>query len=104
MGQMRYRLHVHPVLRRPGRVLLPNWLAITLGRHIWSWRSLDPAELAHELTHVSQWERHGVFFAFRYLGASWQALRSGTHWYWGNEYEREARAAADATRLPGERS
>ena len=55
------------------RLLLPrNVAAITLGRRIWIARELPPAEmevlLRHELVHVRQMERHGVFvFLVRYL-------------------------------------
>jgi hypothetical protein len=28
-----HQLHVHPALRMLGRLLIRNWLAITLGRH-----------------------------------------------------------------------
>jgi Domain of unknown function (DUF4157) len=56
------------------RLLLPrNVAAITLGRRIWIARELPPAEmealLRHELVHVRQMERLGVFaFLLRYLG------------------------------------
>ena len=93
---MRYRVHVHPAFRRVGHVAFPNWLAITLGRHIWSWRQLAPAELAHELAHVEQWRRHGWRYPFRYWLSSIRAVRSGGDWYRDNEFELEARAAADA--------
>lgn len=55
-------------------MLLPrNVAAITLGRRIWIARELPPAELEmllrHELVHVRQMERLGVFvFVLRYLG------------------------------------
>ncbi|MGH2408572.1 MAG: hypothetical protein ACRDF7_10910 [Candidatus Limnocylindrales bacterium] len=89
-----HRLHVVPRLRRIGRVLLPEWLAITIGSHVWSWRSLDAAELEHELAHVRQWRAHGLGFIARYARASWAAARGGGHWYRDNAYEVEARAAA----------
>jgi hypothetical protein len=95
---MRYRQHVHPILRRPGKLLLRNWLAITLGGHIWSWRPLDAAELAHEVVHVEQWARHGWRYPLRYWWASVTAMRSRRSWYWDNEFERAARAAADKVR------
>ncbi len=91
----RYRLHVHPWLRGIGsRLLLPNWLAITLGREILTWRALAPAELAHELEHVRQWERYGAVFAARYLRASVRSRAAGTGWYRGNRFEVAARRAA----------
>ena len=98
LNRMRYRQHIHPSLRRPGKLLLRNWLAITLGRHIWSWRALDAAELAHELAHVEQWARHGWRYPFRYWWASVTALRARGSWYWDNEFELAARAAADEVR------
>ena len=91
------RFLVRPPLRRPGRVLLSNWLAITVGRTIVSWRPLDPAERAHELTHVRQWEAAGKLrYPIRYAAASLRAVRAGGHWYRDNRFEVEARAAADA--------
>ncbi len=92
----RYRLHVWPWLRRPGGLVLSGWLAITIGRDIWSWRPLDEAELAHELTHVRQWRHHGTRYALRYVAGSWRAWRAGGSWYRDNPFEVEARAAADA--------
>lgn len=93
MTQIKHRLHVVPWLRRPGRLLLPNWLAITLGRDILAWRDLSPTELRHELAHVGQWRRHGAAFAIRYLVASVSSLLAGSGWYRGNRYEVEARRA-----------
>jgi len=91
---------VLPWLRRAGHYLiLPNWLAITLGRWIFSWRELDEAELAHELTHVRQWHRYGLRFIPRYLRASWHAAwPDGGDSYRDNRFEIEARAASDAVR------
>lgn len=91
----RHRLHVIAWLRRPGGLLLANWLAITIGRDIFSWRQLDAVELAHELEHVRQWNRYGPVFAARYQRASFQSWRAGTGWYRGNRFEVAARAAAD---------
>jgi hypothetical protein len=93
--RIRHRLHIVPWLRRPGRLLLPNWLAITIGRDIFTWRDLSPAELRHELAHVEQWRRHGAGFAVRYLGASLNSLLAGGGWYQGNRFEVEARQAED---------
>lgn len=95
---MRYRLHVHPVLRAFGRMLITNWLAITLGRHIWAWRPLTDAELAHELAHVAQWARYGVSFPLVYALASLRARRAGKAWYESNQFEVEARRAAGRDR------
>ena len=87
---------MRPGLRAIGsRLLLPDWLAITIGTTIVSWRRLEPHELAHELEHVRQWRRHGSLgFVVRYLLASFDALRSGHDWYRDNAFEREARATA----------
>ncbi len=90
----RHRVHVWPWLRRSGSLVLPHWLAITIGRDIWSWRPLGPAELAHELTHVRQWREHGVLYVVRYAASSWAAWRHGGHWYRDNVFEVEARAGA----------
>ena len=88
-----------PVLRRPGGRLFADWLAITIGRDIWAWRALDPAELAHEVEHVRQWHEHGALFPVRYWLASARAVRSGGHWYRDNAFESAARAAAHAARV-----
>lgn len=94
-----HRLIVLPWLRRPGgRLLMRDWLAITIGRWIFCWRPLDEAELAHELAHVRQWQRHGVRFIARYLGASRAASRAGGERYRDNPFEIEARAAAESVR------
>jgi hypothetical protein len=93
-----YRLHVHPALRTLGRALMPNWLAISVGRHVWAWRPLTAPELAHELAHVAQWARHGLAFPFLYAFASLRARRAGKHWYEDNRFEVEARREADRRR------
>lgn len=86
-------LHIRPRLRGVGEALFPRWLAITFGHHVWAWRKLNPRELAHEVAHVHQWRRHTPWFPIRYLHASLRAWQAGQHWYWDNEFEREARAA-----------
>jgi hypothetical protein len=91
---MTHRLHVWPWTRTLGRRILPNWLAIALGRHVITWRRLDAAELAHELEHVRQWERHGWTFPLHYLAASARARSAGKHWYRDNRFEAAAREAA----------
>lgn len=90
-----HRVHVVPVLQRPAGRLFRDWLAITLGRHILAWRPLSESELAHEVTHVQQWARHGWSFPMAYAVASARAVMTGGHWYRDNAFEREARAAAD---------
>ena len=94
MTQVKHRVHVVPWLRRPGRLLLKDWLAITMGREIFSWRDLNQSELDHELTHVRQWRAHGATFPFVYFGASLRAAASGAGWYRGHRFEVEARHAA----------
>lgn len=92
-----HRLIVLSFLRRPAqRLILPNWLAITLGPLILAWRPLDAAELAHELAHVQQWQRHGLRFPWLYWRASQRAQAAGGDRYRDNVFEIEARSAADA--------
>jgi hypothetical protein len=97
---LRVRVLVRPALRPIGeRLLVRGWLAITLRRTIVSWRPLEPAELAHELVHVRQWERLGTAgFLVRYLAASLAAVRHGGDWYRDNALEREAREASAVAR------
>ena len=90
-----HRVHVMPWLRRPGSLMLRDWLAITVGRHILAWRDLDARELRHELEHVRQWRRNGPLFGITYLLASYRAWRGGGRWYRDNPYERAAREAED---------
>jgi len=91
-----HRLHVVPGLRGIGdRLLLPGWLAMTIGRNVWTWRPLTDAELAHELEHVRQWGRFGLRYVPRYARASWRAVRAGRHWYRDNAFEVAARGAAE---------
>ena len=89
-----HRVHVWPWLRLVGRLALADWLAITIGRHVFAWRPMTDAELAHELEHVRQWKRHGWLFPVAYLAASLRARRSGKRWYRDNRFEVEARDAA----------
>jgi len=90
-----YRIHVVPWLRAiGGRVLLANWLAITIGRDIWCWRDLDRLELAHELEHVRQWDRNGPTYVALYAWSSVAAVLAGRHWYRDNAFEVSARHAA----------
>lgn len=89
-----YRLRVMPWLRLIGRLVLREWLAMTIGSTILTWRPLNPSELAHELEHVRQWRRFGVLFPVIYLGASLASARRGDGWYRGNRFEVAARDAA----------
>ena len=94
----RHRLHVWPWLRRPGSLLLRDWLAITIGSRVFAWRRMSDEELEHELEHVRQWGRMGWRYPIAYLAASLQARRAGGRWYRDNRFEVEARAAASRTR------
>lgn len=58
----RHQLHIWPWTRRIGRLVLPNWLAVTVGRHVIAWRPLTRPEREHELEHVRQWVEHGWRF------------------------------------------
>lgn len=90
----RHRVVVWPWLRHLGRLVLPNWLAITIGRTVFAWRALSIDELEHELEHVRQWRRMGWRLPIAYLAAALGARRSGGLWYRDNRFEVEARAAA----------
>jgi hypothetical protein len=91
-----YRNVVIPGLKAPAqRLVLSNWLAITIGPFIFSWRKLDPVELAHEIQHVRQWRKHGLMYIPRYFAASRAAEEAGKDRYWDNSFEVEARAAAE---------
>jgi hypothetical protein len=94
----RHRVVIWPWLRLLGRLMLPDWLAITLGRTVFAWRALTDVELAHELEHVRQWERMGWRFPVIYLAESLRTRRAGRLWYRDNRFEVEARAAAAAGR------
>jgi hypothetical protein len=86
-----HRTHVWPWVKRPAqRVFFPTWLAITLGRDIFSWRQLDECELAHELCHVRQWKANGLRYVPRYLAASRAAKAAGKDSYRDNAFEAEA--------------
>lgn len=89
-----HRVHTWPWLRRLGRRVLPKWLAITIGHHIFAWRAMTAEELAHELVHVRQWGAHGWRFAIAYLAESIRARRAGKRWYHDNRFETEAREMA----------
>jgi hypothetical protein len=90
-GSADYKLIVWPFLKGPmQRMVLPNWLAITVGKRIYSWRKLDDAELAHEITHVRQWKRYGIAYPIRYWSASRSASKGGGDRYRDNRFEREA--------------
>ena len=90
-----HRVHVWPWLRRIGALALSDWLAITIGNRIFAWRPLTESELAHELTHVRQWSRHGVAFPLIYFAHSIRVRRAGKRWYHDNPFEMEARGVAE---------
>ena len=90
-----HRVFTLPWLRHMGRLVLPNWLAITIGRTVFAWRTLTDDELEHELEHVRQWARMGWRFPIAYLAASLIAKRAGGRWYRDNRFEVEARTAAE---------
>ncbi len=91
----RHRVVVLPWLRAIGPALIPDWLAITIGSTIFTWRTLSDTELEHELEHVRQWKRHGpVVFPIAYLAESLRARRAGKRWYNDNKFEEQARKAA----------
>ena len=94
-----YKCVVLPWLKPLGeRFIMPTWLAMTIGPLIFSWRVLDPVELAHELQHVRQWRREGLMYIPRYFAASDAAEKAGKDRYRDNEFEVEARAAEDKVR------
>jgi len=100
-----YKCIVLPWLKGIGqRFVLPEWLAITIGPLIFSWRPLDQVELAHELQHVKQWRKNGLMYVPRYFAASDTATKAGKDRYWDNSFEVEARDAAEIVRkqLAGE--
>jgi hypothetical protein len=76
-------------------MLIPDWLAITIGGTIYAWRELSDGELEHELEHVRQWRRIGFLFPLAYLASSIGAARAGKRWYQDNRFEVAARAAAE---------
>jgi hypothetical protein len=89
-----HRVVVLPWLRAIGPVLIPKWLAITIGSTIFTWRKLTDTELEHELEHVRQWKRHGFLFPVAYFAESLRARRAGKRWYNDNKFEEQARKAA----------
>ena len=93
-----HRLVVMPWLRLLGRFVIDNWLAITIGRTVFTWRALTDVELEHELEHVRQWQRHGLLFPIAYFAESLRARRAGTSWYRDNRFEQDARKAASSIR------
>jgi hypothetical protein len=95
-----HRLHVVPWLRGIGSLVLPDWLAITIGSRIFAWRTLSEVELAHVLAHVRQWSRFGIGFLMIYLGNSLGLRRAGKRWYQDKPFEKDARDAAKRMTTP----
>lgn len=94
-----YRMHVWPWIKGPAqRLIMPDWLAITIGHDVFAWRPLDEFELEHELTHIKQWDANGVLYPPRYFQASRAASAAGLDRYRGNAFEVEAYAAEDNLR------
>jgi hypothetical protein len=94
-----YRLHIWSWIKGPAqRLIMPDWLAITIGHDIFAWRQLDEFELTHELVHVRQWSANGIMYIPRYFQASRAAAAAGLDSYRGNAFEVEAYGAADALR------
>lgn len=89
-----HRVVVLPWLRRLGSLAINDWLAITIGGTIFTWRPLTTVELEHELEHVRQWRRHGPLFPVVYLAESLRTRRAGKRWYHDNRFEEDARKAA----------
>jgi hypothetical protein len=97
----RYRSIVIPWLKAIGqRYIFKDWLAVTIGPLIFSWRPLNEVELAHEVQHVRQWRRYGLGYIPRYFAASNAAVKAGGDRYWDNAFEVEARAAAEKAGRP----
>jgi hypothetical protein len=67
---------------------------MTLGHVVLCIDDMDEATWAHELVHVSQYERLGPVFFVAYGVASLAALMRGGHVYTDNCYERDARGRA----------
>jgi hypothetical protein len=95
-----HRVLVVPMLKPIAqRLIMPNWLAITIGRLIFAWRQLDEAELAHELVHVRQWSENGFFrYIVRYMQESSRASAAGGDRYRDNKFEAEAYAEEERVR------
>ena len=81
-----------------------RYRAITLGQVVLCVDTADDDLLAHERTHVRQWERWGPLFLLAYPVASLVALVTGRHPYRDNRFEVEARerraTSPDAPRPP----
>jgi hypothetical protein len=71
-----------------------RYRAITFGHVVLVVGDLDEHTLAHELVHVSQYERWGTFLIPAYLVASGLAAAAGGHPYRDNRFEKEARDPA----------
>jgi hypothetical protein len=68
---------------------------MTLGHVVLCVDDIDERVLAHELVHVSQYERLGALFLVAYVASSIAAAARGRHPYRDNRFEVEARRAEE---------
>jgi hypothetical protein len=85
----------------PGRLRWP-FRAMTLGQVVLCVDALDDATMRHELVHVRQFEKLGVFFMPAYLLASAWAVIRGRHFYRDNYFEADARRRAMSREVEAE--
>lgn len=79
--------------RWPRRLGWP-YRAMTLGHVVLCVDRIDESTWRHELVHVRQFERWGIFFLASYPLASLVAVAGGGHHYRDNRFEIAARRAA----------
>jgi hypothetical protein len=72
-----------------------RYRAIAFGHVVLSVDELDPKTLDHELAHVVQYERWGVFLPPAYVIASLWARARGGHHYRDNHFEVAARRVTE---------
>lgn len=72
-----------------------RYSAITLGHVVLSLGDISDEMMRHELVHVRQYERWGVFLLPAYLIASVAAMSRGGHYYRDNRFEVAARSPED---------
>lgn len=93
--KIEFHVREHSVVARVAAFFLKGQkVAIVVGRtiHLHGATEAELLEtmdwLRHELLHIQQYRRHGIFlFLIRY---GWESLKRG---YWDNRYEIEAREA-----------
>lgn len=71
-----------------------RYRAITFGHVVLSVDELDAHTLEHELVHVRQYERWGIFFFPAYVWSSLRARLKGGDAYRDNAFEVEARRSS----------